>query len=163
MLSDLYYQVHRTMHSRVTPSTVAFTLQVPLATAVTVPLALTVATLVLVEDQVGVELVPDTFRVHLSPAKARVKSFRLRLRLLEAEPLLAAGVAVGAGVVVVVLPPLDLKLQRTIQLFSPTPATVAVMVTVPRLTAVTFPSQETEATLGLLDFQVMSPLALAGV
>ena len=71
--------------------------------------------------------------------------------------------AVGAGVVVVVLPPLDLKLQRTIQLFSPTPATVAVMVTVPRLTAVTFPSQETEATLGLLDFQVMSPLALAGV
>ena len=66
------------MHSRVTPSTVAFTLQVPLATAVTVPLELTVATEVLVEDQVGVELVPDTFRVHLSPAKARVKSFRLR-------------------------------------------------------------------------------------
>lgn len=152
------------MHSKVTPSTVAFTLQVPLATAVTVPLALTVATEVLVEDQVGVELVPETFRVHLSPAKARVKSFRLKVRLLEEPLLLAEGVGVAAGVVVVVLLPLpDLKLQRTIQLFSPTPATVAVMVTVPLLTAVTFPSQETEATLGLLDFQVMSPLALAGV
>ena len=150
------------MHSRVTPSTVAVTVEVPMAAAVTVPVELAGRTVMKVEDQVGVELVPDTFRVHLSPAKARVKSFRLRVRLLE-ELLLAEGVGVAAGVVVMVLPLPDLKLQRTMQLFSPTPATVAVMVTVPRLTAVTFPSQETEATLGLLDFQVMSPLALAGV
>ncbi len=71
------------MHFKVTPSTVAVTVQVPLATAVTLPLAFTVATPVLLEAQVGVELVPDTFNVQLSPAKARVKSFRLRDRLLE--------------------------------------------------------------------------------
>ena len=149
------------MHFKVTPSTVAVTVQVPLATAVTLPLAFTVATPVLLEAQVGVELVPDTFRVQLSPAKARVKSFRLRDRLVEVVLPPALAVGVGAGVVVVVEP--DLKLHRTMQVFSPTPATVAVMVTVPRLTAVTLPSQDTEATLGLLDFHVISPRASAGV
>ena len=134
--------------------------QVPLPTAVTVPSAATVATAALLEVQLTLELVPETFSGHLSPAKARVKSSRLRVRPEEDVPEFPLPEGVLAGAEVAAEPS---NRQRKIQLFSPAPATVAVMVAVPGPTAVTTPFQDTEATLGLLDFHVTSPRALAGV
>ena len=157
---------------RVTPSTVAVTLQVPEPTAVTVPSEETVATEVLLEAQDTVELVPETVSRQLLSeglldVRSRVKSSRLSLRpeAEELEELEELDVLEELEA----LPSeeeeaeVSLKVQRTMQDFSPTPATLAVRVTVPWDTAVTVPSQDTEATLGLLEVQVMSPLAFSGV
>ncbi len=55
-----------TMQERVVSSTVTFTFAVPLETAVTVPEALTVATLVSLEANTGVPLAPFTESLKLS-------------------------------------------------------------------------------------------------
>lgn len=154
-------KLQRTMHFRVVPFTVAVTLQVPFPTAVTVPSALTVATDLLLLAQVMAALVPDTTKRKLSPALLSVKSSRLSLS--PEAPDEAVPEPLGAGVAKEIAVPPLLKLHRTMQVFSPTPATEAVRVAVPDATEVTTPFQETEATLGSLDFQAMSPVLPSGV
>ena len=61
-------KLHRTMQVKVCPSTVAVTLQVPLLTAVTVPLPSTEATPELEVLHTGVLSVPETRKRKLSPA-----------------------------------------------------------------------------------------------
>ena len=108
--------MQRTIHFRVTPSTVAVTRQVPLLTAVTVPSAPTVATLGSVEAQVTAELVPLTTRRQDSPGLERVKSSRLRVMEEDAvgcDVVISEGGVVAAGVE-------SGRLQRTMHLRSPT-------------------------------------------
>ena len=120
------------------PSTVAVMDAVPLATPVTVPSALTVAT-------VGAELVHFTVRRSVSVMPAALRRIALSTSVRPLGTRSAAGVSVT-----------DVARSMTTTVASATrPPDSAEMVVVPVLTAETTPAAETVATAGLADDHVI--------